>query len=140
MKVLLPLDGSSVTKRMLSTLAAHDELLGGGHELILLTVVPFIPARLASFMGRAAIDVYYSEQAAKVLRPATKFAARQGWRFRAQHVTGHAAEAIANLAVKERVDLIVIGTHGRSALRNVVLGSVASGVLARCQMPVLLIR
>jgi nucleotide-binding universal stress UspA family protein len=33
-----------------------------------------------------------------------------------------------------------MGTHGRSSLGNVVLGSVASGVLARSRRPVLLIR
>jgi nucleotide-binding universal stress UspA family protein len=33
-----------------------------------------------------------------------------------------------------------MGSHGQSALGNVVLGSVASGVLARCDVPVLLIR
>jgi nucleotide-binding universal stress UspA family protein len=34
----------------------------------------------------------------------------------------------------------VMGTHGHTALGNVVLGSVASGVLARSKVPVLLIR
>jgi len=33
-----------------------------------------------------------------------------------------------------------MGTHGHSSLGNVILGSVASGVLARCKVPVLLIR
>jgi len=32
MKILLPIDGSDYTKRMLSYIAAHDELLGSGHE------------------------------------------------------------------------------------------------------------
>jgi nucleotide-binding universal stress UspA family protein len=33
-----------------------------------------------------------------------------------------------------------MGSHGHSALGNIVLGSVATGVLARCTVPVLLIR
>jgi nucleotide-binding universal stress UspA family protein len=36
--------------------------------------------------------------------------------------------------------LIVMGSHGHSSLGNVVLGSVANRVLARCKTPVLLIR
>ena len=32
-----------------------------------------------------------------------------------------------------------MGTHGHSALANAVLGSVAQGVLARCQLPMLLV-
>jgi nucleotide-binding universal stress UspA family protein len=33
-----------------------------------------------------------------------------------------------------------MGTHGHSALTNVVLGSVATRVLAQCRIPVLLVR
>jgi len=46
---------------------------------------------------------------------------------------------MASLAEELQSDLIIIGTHGHSALGSVVLGSVANGVLARCQTPVLLI-
>ena len=53
---------------------------------------------------------------------------------------GPAAEEIAAIGEAEKVDLIVMGTHGHSSLGNVILGSVASGVLARCKLPVLLIR
>ncbi|HYJ98830.1 MAG TPA: universal stress protein [Burkholderiaceae bacterium] len=53
---------------------------------------------------------------------------------------GPAAETLAKVAKSEKVDLVVMGSHGQSALGNVVLGSVASGVLARCDVPVLLIR
>jgi nucleotide-binding universal stress UspA family protein len=58
---------------------------------------------------------------------------------RSIHAVGHAAEAIASVVDAEKPDLIVMGTHGHSALGNMLLGSVASGVLARCQVPVLLI-
>ena len=53
---------------------------------------------------------------------------------------GPAAEEIAAIAEAEKVDLIVMGTHGHPSLGNVILGSVASGVLARSKLPVLLIR
>ena len=49
------------------------------------------------------------------------------------------ALAITEYATKNNADLIVMGTHGHSALGNLVLGSVATGVLARCKVPVLLI-
>jgi nucleotide-binding universal stress UspA family protein len=47
---------------------------------------------------------------------------------------------LTTLADAERSDLIVMGTHGHSAFGSAILGSVASGVLARCKVPVLLIR
>jgi len=39
MKILLAVDGSAVTKRTLSYIAAHDELLGSEHEYIVVSVV-----------------------------------------------------------------------------------------------------
>ncbi|WP_280156486.1 universal stress protein [Piscinibacter sp. XHJ-5] len=47
---------------------------------------------------------------------------------------------MAAFAEAESPDLIVMGTHGHTALGHVVLGSVASGVLARCKAPLLLVR
>ncbi len=75
-----------------------------------------------------------------MLRAPRAFAEKQGWKVRSAHGAGHAAEAIANLARKERPDLIIMGSHGHSALGNVVLGSVANGVMARCKVPMLFIR
>ena len=60
--------------------------------------------------------------------------------MREVHAVAFAAQAIADLADSEEIDLIVMGTHGHSALGNLVLGSVATGVLARSRVPVLLIR
>lgn len=140
MKILLPVDGSDYTKRMLGYIAARDELLGAGHEYIVFTAVAPVPAYAARFLDRSSLDSYHREEADAVLRPVQKFADQQGWRIRTAHATGHAAEAIAEFADAEKPDLIVMGTHGHSALGNVVLGSVASGVLARCRVPVLLVR
>lgn len=140
MKILLPVDGSAFTKRMLSYIAAHDELLGGGHEYVVFTAVAPVPPHAARFLDRGVLDDHYREEAEGVLQPVRLFADQNGWKIRAAHAHGHAAEAIAAIAEAEKPDLIVMGTHGRSALVNAVLGSVASGVLARCKVPVLLIR
>ena len=140
MKILLPVDGSHCSKRMLSYIAAHDELLGRGHEYLAFTAIPAIPAYATHLLERGTVDGYYQEEADKVLAPVMAFAAQQGWTIRALHGHGHAAEVIAATAEKEHAGLIVMGTHGHSSLANVVLGSVASGVLARSKVPVLLIR
>ncbi|MGL6112911.1 MAG: universal stress protein [Rubrivivax sp.] len=139
MKILLPVDGSKYTKRMLSYIAAHDELLGSGHEYLLFTVVPRLTSRAAEFFDRRALDEYYQDEAEKVLRAARTFAEKQGWALRSAHAAGHAAEEIAAYAKAHKPGLIVMGTHGQSALANAVLGSVAQGVLARCTVPMLLV-
>jgi len=140
MKILLPVDGSDHTKRMLSYIAAHDELLGPDHEYTVFTAVAPIPPHAARFLDHRVVEGYYDERAAEVLDPVRAFADQQPWRIRTLHAVGHAAEGIAALAESEKFDLIVMGTHGHSSLGNVILGSVASGVLARCKVPVLLIR
>jgi nucleotide-binding universal stress UspA family protein len=140
MKILLAVDGSHVTKRMLSYIAAHDELLGPGHEYSVVTVVMPVPAYAAKMLERKTLDGYYQEEAEKVFRPIRTFVEQQGWTVRLVPMHGHASETIAAMATSEHFDLVVMGAHGHSALGNVVLGSVATGVLARCQAPVLLIR
>ena len=139
MKILLPVDGSKYSRRMLSYIAAHDELLGGGHEYLLFTVVPRLTSRAAEFFDRRTLDSYYQDEAEKALRAARVFAEKQGWTLRSAHAAGHAAEEIAAYAKAQKAGLIVMGTHGHSALANAVLGSVAQGVLARCTVPMLLI-
>jgi nucleotide-binding universal stress UspA family protein len=140
MKILLPVDGSDYTKRMLSYIAAHDELLGSGHEYLVFTVVAPIPAYAARFLDRGTLDSHYGDQAEHVFKTVRAFAGQQGWRVQLSHAHGDAAASIAAFAEAQSPDLIVMGTHGHSALGNVVLGSVATGVLARSRAPVLLIR
>jgi nucleotide-binding universal stress UspA family protein len=140
MKILLPVDGSEYTKRTLNYIAAHDELLGGGNEYTIFTTVPSVPQFAALFLDQNMLDERYREDAEEVLRPVRKFAEQQGWTIRVAHAPGDAADAIAALVKAEEPDLIVMGTHGHSAFGNVILGSVASGVLARCKVPVLLVR
>ena len=140
MKILLAVDGSAVTKRMLSYIAAHDELLGPGHEYIVVSAVAPVPGYAASFLERKTLDTYYLEQAELVFHPIRSFADQQHWNVRWVHAAGHAAELVAATAETEHAALVVMGTHGHSSLGNVVLGSVATGVLARCKTPVLLIR
>ncbi len=140
MKILLPIDGSKFTRRMLSYIAAHDELLGPGHEYLLFTAVPQLSNRAAAFFDRATLTGYYHDEAQRVLRSPLAFATKQGWKVRSAYAPGYAAEQIARLAVRERCGLIVMGSHGHSALASAVLGSVAQGVLSHCKVPVLFIR
>jgi nucleotide-binding universal stress UspA family protein len=140
MKILLPVDGSDYTKRMLAYIAAHDELLGPAHQYVIFTAVAPVPPHAARFLDRQTLELYYREQAEEVLKPVRRFVDQHGWKVDTAHAAGHAAEAIAAFAEARKVDLIVMGTHGHSALGNVLLGSVTSGVIARCQAPVLLVR
>lgn len=55
-------------------------------------------------------------------------------------VWGQPAEAICEFAQEQKVDLIVIGSRGRSAFRALVLGSTSSQVLHHAPCPVTVVR
>ena len=140
MKILLPVDGSEYTKHMLSYLAAHEELLGPGHDYTVFTVVLAIPPRATHFLDHRTLSGYYEEQAELVLKPVRAYIDQKRWNVSWEYAHGHAADEVVAFAIEQKIDLIVMGTHGHSALGNVILGSVTTGVLARCKIPVLLIR
>jgi nucleotide-binding universal stress UspA family protein len=140
MKILVAADGSPFTKRMLAYLAAHDEWLGSQHQYTVLTAVAAVPPRAAAVIDKATLKGYYDETAEKVFKPIRTFLGRQGVKAEYQSKVGPAAEAIADTATKGKFDLVIMGSHGHGTLKNLVLGSVATKVLAHCGTPVLLIR
>lgn len=140
MKILLPVDGSPYTKRMLAWLANHDEWLSAAHAYTVLNVVPQVPPHAASMFPSAQLKAYYEDTAEAVFAPVRKFMAKHGLDMGYVAKTGQAGEAIAKLADKGGYDLIIMGSHGHGSLMNLVTGSVTNQVLARCKAPVLLVR
>jgi nucleotide-binding universal stress UspA family protein len=53
--------------------------------------------------------------------------------------SGNAAPEILNLAAEQKIDLIVMGTHGRTGVKHFILGSVAEHVVRESPVPVLTI-
>ncbi|HJS02683.1 MAG TPA: universal stress protein [Variovorax sp.] len=140
MKTLLAVDGSDYTKRMLSYLATHKDFLGTAQACTVLYVVLPVPHRAAAFAGPEMVHGYYEDDARVVLEPIQAFMREQGIEATLVHKVGHPADEIASYAEAGNFDLVVMGSHGVGALKNLVLGSVATKVLARCTVPVLLVR
>ena len=53
---------------------------------------------------------------------------------------GHPVKQIVDMAKDGAYDLVVLGTHGHSMLDDLLLGSVARGVVKKCPMPVMTVR
>ena len=140
MKILVPVDGSPFTKRMLAYLTAHDEWLGDAHRYTLLHVTPAVPARAASVLDKAVLQSYYTDESEKVFKPIRSFLTKQ--KISADFVAkvGPAADIIASLAIKGKFDLLMMGSHGHGLIGKLVLGSVTTKVMAHCETPVLIIR
>lgn len=139
MKLLLAVDGSDHTKRMLAWLAEHAEIFGTNVELSALTVVPPLPAHVTRHLDRAVVDGHYAERAAEVLDPVAEFGRQHGWRLETRSVIGRPADAIAEAAAKSGCDLLLLGSHGHSPTTSLLLGSVAQRVLAICKRPTLIV-
>jgi len=57
-----------------------------------------------------------------------------------RYLTGLPVDQILKLADDERIDLIVIGSHGRTGLSRLLMGSVAEGVMRGAKCPVLIVK
>ena len=64
----------------------------------------------------------------------------RGIRARSVVCSGGPAEQVMKAAAAEHADLIVMGTHGRTGLAHVLMGSVAESVVRRATCPVVTVR
>jgi len=140
MKILIAVDGSSYTKRMLAYLAAHEEWLGDAHQFTVVHAVPAVPPRAAAVLEKELLKNYYADEGEKVLKTVRSFFSKQGIKADFVNKVGPAADVIASTAEKGKFGLLILGSHGHSAIGNLVMGSVATKVMANCSTPVLLIR
>jgi nucleotide-binding universal stress UspA family protein len=53
---------------------------------------------------------------------------------------GDVGQQLWQVAESRHADIVVVGTHGRSGIRRVLMGSVAESLLRHCSMPVLLVK
>jgi len=98
----------------------------------------------ASFAGAQALNPIESsleEAAKKNVEAVKKLCDKQGVQSNTIVTTGHPVDDIVKEAKKSKADLIVMGSHGRSALAAAVLGSVTYGVIHRdMKTPVLVVK
>jgi nucleotide-binding universal stress UspA family protein len=102
--------------------------------------VPAVPPRAAAVLDKQLLSDYYATEGERVFKPIRAFFQKQGITATFVAKVGPAADTIAAQARRGRFDLLMMGSHGHGTLTNLVMGSVASKVLAHCSTPVLLIR
>lgn len=148
--ILVPHDGSKPSDRALDyaiTIASRVE----GSEIVLLYVVPELhlplskyTLRLPSNRGvREDLEKFYREvsrDAEEMLEVRKKRCESSGVRARAAVLRGHPSDQIVRFAAKERADLVVAGSTGRSGISRIrTLGSVARNVSEKSPCPVMLV-
>jgi len=80
------------------------------------------------------------KNAATALASARRVLSKARIRFRERCLVGEPGDCIARVAKEEGSDLIAMGSHGRGALKSLLLGSVVTKTLALTRVPVLVVR
>ena len=99
-----------------------------------------IPSRATRVVGSDVVASYYTEEAEKALKPARTRLQKAGFEPTVRFAVGNPADEISAAATKDDVDLLVMGSHGHSALRGLLVGSVTHAVLAQTTTPILILR
>ena len=142
MKVLIAIDGSEPA---LHAVKYVGKLLGlmplTPSFITLLSVHDDSGLRHAkAFVGQTTVADYLQDLSAKELEPARKLVETFGTEHDTVMRTGHVAQEIVECANVGEYDLVVLGAKGRSALADILIGSVAQQVLATAKAPVLLVK
>lgn len=137
-RILVPIDFSPGS---ISALEYALELAGDVEASVTaLHIVEPIPAILAYPTGSSAsivpgdVEAQAVEELAAFVAPAEE---RAGAKVELRVELGEAAETITRVGESGHYDLIVMGTHGRTGIARVLLGSVAQSVVRLCSRPVL---
>jgi nucleotide-binding universal stress UspA family protein len=138
-RILVPLDGSELSEQALRPAGELAEALGA--SIVLAQVLSWASQAFAfdvPSVTAAQIDQELTRASQEYLaRVANRVKTAKPVRTRALH--GMPADALMDLVADKKIDLVVMGSHGRGGLTRAALGSVADRML-QSQAPVLLVR
>ncbi len=145
-KILVPTDGSKTALKSVQYAAELARQTGATVTLLSVIekgffVAQSIPSAIAPTHLIEPIEDYMRQSAETFLEAAAKTVGKHGVKTKTVIRSGHPVEEIMKEAEKSKVDLIVMGSHGKSALKAAVLGSVSFGIIHKdTKIPVLLVR
>ena len=139
MRIVVAVDGSKVADRAVRYAAKLSAALKKAPEILVVNA----DEPLRGVAGELTVDSiarYHAENGRFALKKARSILKQAGLDYQEHLLVGDPAETILKLAKSSKCDLIVMGSHGRSALKSLLLGSVTSKVLAHCQTPLTIVR
>ena len=139
-KALIPVDGSQHAERAVSSLIRQYQAAAQLDIHLLNVQIPIESGHARMFVSKNDLDADYREEGRQALDGAAKLLKQAGIPFTEHLAIGHVAETIINFAQQHQFDQIVMGTHGRTGVTNLLLGSVASDVLRSSKVPVTLVK
>jgi nucleotide-binding universal stress UspA family protein len=112
-----------------------------GARILVVHVVPSLAQAQAVRWAYQEMEAEIRADAQKRLKALVARARKAGVRGKSLLLSGMPAhDAIARAARSQKVDLIVVGTHGRTGIAGALIGSVAARIVATAPCPVLTVR
>ncbi len=141
--VLVPLDGSGISEEALNE-ARRMLDVGGTITLVTAVDVPELPAHSFDLYGGVIMSDsetqrQMEEWAKHYLDSTAALLADEGFKVNKVVNIGDPAKIIADTAVLEKVDAIVMTTHGRSGVSRWLFGSITNKVLSIATRPVVVV-
>lgn len=139
-KIAVPIDGSHCADQALN-LAIELARTRGGELAICCVVDPIVV--VGSAPPSPAIEVLLQDrksEAQRLVAAACERAQRSGVKASGEMRVGVPYEEIVRFAADAAAHAIVIGTHGRSGVKRLLMGSVAESVLREATVPVIAVR
>lgn len=144
MKVLLAIDGSEISKEAVARVP--DLVRLDGSEIILLTISPNpVMPDMTGFMAPPYIDYNLLSQQVKAeaestLAEAADVLRGRGLEPKTVFLQGDPGEEILEVIRNHGIDLVVVGSHGRTGFKKFLLGSVSAKIVNEAPCPVLVIK
>lgn len=139
-RILVPLDGSACADHAMDV--ALSLAKSEGSELVFCSVVDPIVI-CGTTPPSPAVDLLLTDaetEARRLVTTAQKRAHAAGLKARGETRKGVPYDEILHAVEHVKADAIVMGTHGRTGLRRLFLGSVAESVLRDASCPVIVVR
>jgi nucleotide-binding universal stress UspA family protein len=137
-KILAPVDLSEPSLRAVAR--AEEIARSTGAELVLLHVLDEVPFIFAGDLGAPLLAEEFQHAVSNKLSDLEQALRDHGISVRTKLVRGKPHDAIVKASEEEHPDLVIIGTHGRSGLSHLFLGSVAERVVRTLKEPVMTVR
>ena len=137
-KILFPVDLSPVSSKIAPYVISFSETFGA--DLHVLFVARLLEHYAGMYVSGPAISTFESEIVRGAERRISEFADESLHNYTncmAKVVTGDPSEQIMFYIEKEKIDMVIMGTHGRKGLDRVLFGSVAERVVKMATCPVL---